>query len=267
MVESNKNHIIMMDKNKNFVITINRELGSGGCKIGKIIAERLGVKYYDKALVHELTQEFNLTVDEIERIKAQKRNWWSEFTQGYSKRYAIDLRHDPSPKAVTTEALFLVESRLLKGWAAQESCVVMGRSGFFIFRDTPNTFKVFVECNNMDKRIERVCKKKGISEEEAKKALEASRALFSGEGDDTHMPTTELTDEDVPADGIGIADLMLKCGLAASKGEARRLIQQGGVALDGEKVSAVDLVVEKARLKEGVKIKKGKKVFHKAIIK
>ena len=104
-------------------------------------------------------------------------------------------------------------------------------------------------------------------EEEAKKALEASRALFSGEGDDTHMPTTELADEDVPADGIGIADLMLKCGLAASKGEARRLIQQGGVALDGETVSAVDLVVEKARLKEGVKIKKGKKVFHKAIIK
>lgn len=103
-------------------------------------------------------------------------------------------------------------------------------------------------------------------EEEAKKALEASRALFSGEGDDTHMPTTELADEDVPADGIGIADLMLKCGLAASKGEARRLIQQGGVALDGEKVSAVDLVVEKARLKEGVKIKKGKKVFHKVVL-
>ena len=103
-------------------------------------------------------------------------------------------------------------------------------------------------------------------EEEAKKALEASRALFSGDGDDTHMPTTELADEDVPADGIGIADLMLKCGLAASKGEARRLIQQGGVALDGEKVSAVDLVVEKARLKEGVKIKKGKKVFHKVVL-
>ena len=103
-------------------------------------------------------------------------------------------------------------------------------------------------------------------EEEAKKALEASRALFSGVGDDTHMPTTELADEDVPADGLGIADLMLKCGLAASKGEARRLIQRGGVALAGEKVSAVDLVVEKARLKEGVKIKKGKKVFHKVVL-
>ena len=103
-------------------------------------------------------------------------------------------------------------------------------------------------------------------EEEAKKALEASRALFSGEGDDTHMPTTELSEEDVPSDGIGIADLMLKCGLAASKGEARRLIQQGGVTLDGEKVSATDLVVEKARLKEGVKIKKGKKAFHKVVL-
>ena len=209
MVESNKNPIITMDKNKKFVITINRELGSGGCKIGKIIAERLGVKYYDKALVHELTQEFNLTVKEIERIKAQKRNWWSEFSQGYSQRYAIDLRHDPSPKAATTEALFLVESRLLKGWAEQESCVVMGRSGFFIFHDTPNTFKVFIECTSMAKRIERVIKKQGISVDEAKKAIaevdksrETYTQRFSGKSRydtrnyDLVINTAEMTEEE-----------------------------------------------------------------------
>ncbi|MCR5809302.1 MAG: tyrosine--tRNA ligase [Clostridiales bacterium] len=97
--------------------------------------------------------------------------------------------------------------------------------------------------------------------EEADKAKEASHALFAGGGDDSNMPTTEL---EVPEEGMNVIDLMLACSLAASKGEARRLIQQGGVAVDGEKVTDIGLVIEKARFKEGVKIRKGKKIFHKA---
>ena len=103
-------------------------------------------------------------------------------------------------------------------------------------------------------------------EEEAKKAQDAARSLFSGGGDDSNMPTTELSEGDV-GDGLGILDLLLSCGLAPSKGEARRLVQQGGISVDGEKVPAPDFVVTKAALSEGVKIKKGKKVFHRAIIK
>ena len=101
--------------------------------------------------------------------------------------------------------------------------------------------------------------------EEAEKARAAARALFSGGGDDSNMPTTEL--DDVPEDGMGIIDLMIACGLAASRGEARRLIQQGGVQADGEKVTDIDFKVAKAALEAGVKLRKGKKVFHKAILK
>jgi tyrosyl-tRNA synthetase len=101
-------------------------------------------------------------------------------------------------------------------------------------------------------------------EEEANKAREASHALFAGGGDDSNMPTTELY---VPEEGMNVIDLLVACGLAASKGEARRLIQQGGVALDGEKVSDIGLTIDKARLTSGVKIKKGKKIFHKAVAK
>ena len=100
--------------------------------------------------------------------------------------------------------------------------------------------------------------------EEAEKAKEASHALFAGGGDDSNMPTTEL---DVPDEGYNAIDLLVACGLAASKGEARRLIQQGGVSFDGEKVTDIGLVVEKARFNDGVKIKKGKKIFHKAVAK
>ncbi len=104
-------------------------------------------------------------------------------------------------------------------------------------------------------------------EEEAKKAQEVSRSLFSGQGDDSNMPTTELADADVFDEGMGIIDLMLACSLCASRGEARRLIEQGGVSVDGERITAIGAVIAKADLVNGVKIKKGKKVFHRAIIK
>lgn len=103
-------------------------------------------------------------------------------------------------------------------------------------------------------------------QEEAQKAKEASRALFSGIGDDSSMPTTVLKEEEVPADGIALMELMLLCRLAASKTEARRLIQQGGVSIDGEKVDALDARIAKNRLHEGIRIRKGKKVYHKVVL-
>lgn len=100
-------------------------------------------------------------------------------------------------------------------------------------------------------------------EEEAKKALEAAHALFSGEGDDANMPTTEIELEN----DIGLLDLLVLTKLAASKGEARRLIDQGGISLNGNKISDVNLRITKDDLKEPIKIKKGKKAFHKVVLK
>ena len=100
--------------------------------------------------------------------------------------------------------------------------------------------------------------------EEADKAELAAKALFSGEGDDSNMPTTEL--EDV-GEGIQLLDAMIVAKLITSKGEGRRLIEQGGVSVNGEKVSDVYLLLTKEQLKKGVKIKKGKKIFHKLILK
>ncbi len=100
-------------------------------------------------------------------------------------------------------------------------------------------------------------------EEEARKALEAARALFSGEGDDANMPTTEIELEN----DIGLLDLLVLTKLAASKGEARRLIDQGGISLNGNKISDVNLRITKADLAEPLKIKKGKKAFHKVVLK
>lgn len=104
-------------------------------------------------------------------------------------------------------------------------------------------------------------------EEEADKARLVARSLFTGEGNDADMPSTEIKASDVPADGISLIDLMLLCKLTPSKGEARRLIQQGGVSVDGVKVDSIDKTVTEEELKRGIKIRKGKKVFHRAVIK
>ena len=102
-------------------------------------------------------------------------------------------------------------------------------------------------------------------EEEAKKAQEAAKALFVGGGDMSNVPATTLTAEDLNDGAIGVLDLMVKCKLAPSKKEARRLVEQGGVEVNGEKVAAATVSYTAADLSgDGLMIKKGKKVFHRA---
>ena len=104
-------------------------------------------------------------------------------------------------------------------------------------------------------------------EEEANKAQEAAKALFGAGSDDSNMPTTEL-DESALTDGrIAVLDLLLACGLVPSKGEGRRLVQQGGIVVNDEKVGSIDAAFTADQLKAGLKIRKGKKVFHKAVMK
>ena len=103
-------------------------------------------------------------------------------------------------------------------------------------------------------------------EEEANKARDAAKALFLSGANDADMPTTELTESQLTDGRIGILDLMLACKLAPTKSEARRLVQQGGVFADDEKVASIDVAFTGEQLKNGVKLRKGKKVFHKAVL-
>ena len=106
-------------------------------------------------------------------------------------------------------------------------------------------------------------------EEEANKAKEGARALFAGGGNTSQMPVTELSGEDFDVDGnIGILTLLVKAGLASSNGEARRNVQQGGVSVDGEKVTEPKSVINKDNITEdGIVLKRGKKKFMKIVVK
>ena len=104
-------------------------------------------------------------------------------------------------------------------------------------------------------------------EEEAQKAQNAAKALFVGGGDDTNIPTTEITEDQLTEGKIGLLSLMVVCKLATSNGDARKNVAGGGVSVNDEKITDVKFEVTREMLKEGVKLRKGKKVFHKAILK
>ncbi len=103
-------------------------------------------------------------------------------------------------------------------------------------------------------------------EEEAQKAQNAAKALFSGNADSADMPTTTVPADKLTDGNIGILSLMVLCGLAPSNKQARQLVEQGGVFVNDEKVSAPTFAVSAQMLQQGVKIRKGKKVFHKAVL-
>ena len=165
-----------MNKNEKFVITINRELGSGGRTVGRLLAEKLGVPFYDKAVIKALQEKYNLTTVEIERMKGRKHSWWADVERilkidgGMSMDYYLPKKTD-APDLLTTDEMFKTETLILQDLAAEKSCVVAGRSGFHVFRDHPNHLSILIQAS-MESRVERVARKQGIAPEEARKIID-----------------------------------------------------------------------------------------------
>ncbi len=166
-----------MKRNEKFVITINRELGSGGRTVGEKLAERLGVPFYDKALIKALEEKYNLTVEEIERLKGRNHSWWADFKRVVSIGHALsnmqyyEINTAFAPDILTTAEMFKAEVEILKGMAEEESCVIAGRTGFHVFRDHPNHLSILIKAP-LEQRILRLTAKRGISSEEAKAIIE-----------------------------------------------------------------------------------------------
>lgn len=176
-----------MNKNEKFVITINREVGSGGRTVGRKLAEKLGVRYCDKAIVEGLTKKFGLDIDRIEEIKAQKKSWWNDINNYYNTLVSSASQPMDADVKLDNASIFETEKRILQEIAAQSSCVVAGRTGFMVFRQWPNHLCVFIQAS-MEHRIERVMKRQNLSKEEARDViakLDASRETYIKKYEDT----------------------------------------------------------------------------------
>jgi cytidylate kinase len=165
-----------MNKYEKFVITINRELGSGGRTIGEKLSKKLNVPFYYKALIQQLKEQYHLTVEQIEFLKGQKHNWWAD-----CKRSMMMMPNyvGPSyigtpvnmPDFLITDEIFQTETEILKGIAEDGSCIIAGRSGFHIFRDHPNHLSILIQAS-MQHRIERLVRKREITYEQAREIIE-----------------------------------------------------------------------------------------------
>ena len=164
-----------MNKNDQFVITINREMGSGGRTIGRKLADKLGVEFYYKTVIKGLEKEFNLTAEEIEKQKGREHGWWANIKHQLTNSIMSSNPYLPqvadTASLIDTDDIFKAETEILRGIADEESCVVAGRCGFYIFRNHPNHFNILIQAS-MPHRIKRVANKQGISQEEARKAID-----------------------------------------------------------------------------------------------
>ena len=166
-----------MNTSNKFVITINRELGSGGKTVAKKLAEKLGVPFYDKAHLQSMEDKEGLNDEKIESLKTKKRTWWPDFKRiveldgGFAVSIYDNLPNFAVPEKNDTDEKFRTEQEILKGIVDAESCVVAGRCSNITFKDHPNHLNVWIQ-SPIECRIDRVMKKKGIaSREEAEKFI------------------------------------------------------------------------------------------------
>ena len=147
------------------MITISRQFGTGGHEIGVELARRLGVKLLDKQILNEMARKYCVVEDAVEQISARNPLWRDDFTQFY-RSYMAGAEYNGQEHDQTSHQLFDAQAEVIKRVAAEESCVLVGRCGFHIFRNHPNALKIFVHADD-ECRKKRIARKYDLSEADA----------------------------------------------------------------------------------------------------
>lgn len=153
-----------------FIVLVNREAGSGGREIAEKMGAMLGVKVYTKAAIQGLVNHFGISEEEIENIRSRRQNWWDEVCSFYQQFAAASYPMEVN-REITPMQLYHAEARLLKEIAAEESCIIVGRAGFHIFKDAPNATKIFLIAKRED-RIARIASRLNVDDKEAARIID-----------------------------------------------------------------------------------------------
>ena len=194
---------------KKVIITISRECGTRGRDIACSLGEKLGLRIYDKVILEAISEKYHLSKLEIERIKAKKINLWDDFCQFYRQFDVNRPAYQPESRKVTSRELYYAESQIMRNLAAQESCIILGRCGFSVFKDNPDAVKIFIHADR-DARIKRIIATKGLDAnaaaeyiDEIDKAREnftkyfASSSLYDCRNYDFSINVSHASTEDV----------------------------------------------------------------------
>lgn len=172
LLHNHRQKLVIME-NPKIIITISRECGSGGGEIARLLGEKLGLKVYGRAILQNIAEQFNTTLEDMDRVKGKKASWWNDICRFYQQFGATSHTKATSEfrPEVTPMTLYYAEARLMRELAEHESCIIVGRAGFHVFRDNPNAIRMLIMADR-DARIARIAAKQNISTEEAAKVID-----------------------------------------------------------------------------------------------
>jgi cytidylate kinase len=204
-----------MNREEKFVITISRQFGTGGHEIGAELAHRLGVKLLDKQILNEVARKMCAVEDAMEKIEARNPLWRDDFTNFY-RNYMSSAEYNGTEQDQTSHDLFNAQAEAIRQIAAEESCVIIGRCGFDIFRNHPNALKIFIH-SSVDVRKRRIAEKYGLDEQDAAAMIvdnDYSRELYTKTF--TGADWTDARNYDISLDvrkfGVnGAVDFLMQC--------------------------------------------------------
>lgn len=204
-----------MNREEKFVVTISRQFGTGGHEIGAELARRLNVKLLDKQILNAVAKKFCIVEEAMEKIEARNPHWRDDFS-GFYRTYMAGMEYNGQEHDQTSRELFEAQADVIRKIASHESCVIIGRCGFHIFRNHPNALKIFIHSTD-ECRKRRIAEKYGLDERDAGAMIvdnDYSRELYTKSFTGTEW--TDARNYDITLDvrkfGVnGAVDFLMKC--------------------------------------------------------
>jgi cytidylate kinase len=159
-----------MDTQQKFVITINRQFGTNGRQIATEIAQTLGVKLVDRQILSDLANKVDIPEEELTKMERKKPSFWERVTYYYRNSPAMISTPSVDLMGLTSSQLYKEQVDIMKSIADEESCVVVGRLGFEVFKNHPNHISIFM-FSDIEDRILKVMEMYGITRAEAQKQI------------------------------------------------------------------------------------------------
>ena len=159
-----------MDTQQKFVITINRQFGTNGRQIANEIAQELGVKLVDRQILSSLAENLNMPEDKLQQMERKKPTFWERVSYFYRNSPAMVSTPSVDLMGLTSSQIYKEQVDIMRSIAEEESCVVVGRLGFEVFKDHPNHMSIFM-FSNLEDRVLKVMEMYGSSRAEALKQI------------------------------------------------------------------------------------------------
>ena len=159
-----------MDTQQKFVITINRQFGTNGRQIATELAQKLGVKLVDRQILSDLAKKVEIPEEELTKMERKKPTFWERVTYYYRNSPAMISTPSVDLMGLTSSQLYKEQVDIMRSIAEEESCVVVGRLGFEVFKDHPNHISIFM-FSDIEDRILKVMEMYAISRAEAQKQI------------------------------------------------------------------------------------------------